>query len=223
MNVLEWDTQFFGVRIGRAELAETDVASAADAARAESLACLYLSAPAARPELVTDAVRAGALLVDVRLELDAERTTQPKPATGVRAAGEGDAELVEELAAELSAYSRFRADPRFDGERVAEMYRVWARRDLAEGAVVLAEGGSAFVAASREGDETRLDLVYVSPESSGRGLGAALAQEALRLLDTPRALVVTQAGNVPALRLYESLGFRARSAAILLHLWLNDG
>jgi ribosomal protein S18 acetylase RimI-like enzyme len=221
VNVLEWDTDFFGVRIGRADLADETVAAAVDAARRERVECLYLAAPAERPDLVTEAARAGALLVDVRLELDAE-PGELAPQSGVRIAGAGDGELVEQLAAELSTHSRFRADPRFDEGRVAEMYRIWARRCLADGVAVLAEDGRGLVAASRSGDEARLDLVYVSPESSGRGLGAALAREVLRVLDAPRALVVTQAGNVPALRMYESLGFRARAAGALLHLWLGD-
>lgn len=221
MRVLEWDTQFFGVTIGRAELAEEPLAAAVEQARKAGVRCLVGTAPASRLDLVNDATAAGARLVDLRMELTAEEEWRG-PRSGVRVAGGADEATLKELARRLSAFSRFRADPRFPAERVAAMYDVWAERCLREGAVAIAEDGSGFVGARPGEDRVRVDLVYVDPAASGRGVGGALVHCALEALGARRALVVTQAGNARALRLYERLGFRANAVDAMLHLWLDE-
>lgn len=222
MKSLAWDTDFFGIRIGRAVLPGEPVRVALEAARVEGIECLYVVAPADRLDLVNDATAHGARLVDLRMELDAETEAWPAPRVETRLATEADRGLVRALARELSAASRFRADDRFPAERIEAMYEVWADACLDSGAVAVAPDGTAFVAARADGGETRLELVYVGPDSSGRGLGGALATAVLRELGARRAHVVTQAANVPALRLYQRLGFRTRSVAATMHVWLDE-
>lgn len=220
MNRLVWDSGHFGVAIARA-----DPGAALDGelavARAEGIDCLYASAPAAEVQRIAGLVRAGGRLVDLRVEL--ERAGESEGDEGVRRATDADAEHVERAAASLAPYSRFSRDGRFAAERVAEMYRLWASRLLAEGVVVVPEGGKGGMVAVSTGDgEVRLDLVYVDPGASGHGLGAALVRGALAAAGASRARVATQAGNVAALRLYESLGFRAFTSEAIVHLWLDE-
>lgn len=67
-----------------------------------------------------------------------------------------------------------------------------------------------------------LAWLYVDPALSRRGVGRALAQEALRRMDAPRVDVEVLCGNAPALALYRSLGFRpvARESG---HMPGNEG
>jgi ribosomal protein S18 acetylase RimI-like enzyme len=218
---LEWDTRFFGVRIAQAdETAELDaeVAAAGDA----GVELLYVRVPGADATRVEHAVRRGARLVDLRAELDRAGEPPEAPA-GTRRASAADLPAVERGARQLSAASRFAADPRIAAERVAEMYLIWARACLEGGVVVLPEDGAGgFVGATHANGETRLDLVWVDPSRAGRGLGRTLVDAALAAAPAPRARVVTSATNVPAMRLYESAGFRTRSVDALLHLWLDE-
>lgn len=220
MRRLEWDSEHFGVAIGRVDgdaPLEVEIAEA----RAEGLACLYAFPAGDDLEAIARAVGAGGRLVDLRLDLSGPGDASAP--VGVRRATDADLEDVERAAVALAAYSRFSRDARFPRDRVDEMYRIWARRLLVEGIVVVPESGAGgLVAASTADGEARLDLVYVEPGVSGKGLGAALIGAALAEAGLPRARVATQAGNVPALRLYESLGFRAWSLEAVVHLWLDE-
>jgi len=225
VNVLDWDSAFFGLPIARADV-DRDPGEAVERARAAGVACLYLFVPATALEAVSEAISRGALLTDLRLVLERAGAVEGAAAAGgagpARRAGEADLPILEELAARLAAHSRFSRDPRFARERVEEMYRLRVRRCLAEGVVTLpaASARSGFAGVRVEDGVARVELVYVEPERAGAGVARALVAAALRAVAAPRAEVVTQLGNVPALRTYEALGFRVRSATTILHAWL---
>lgn len=218
---LPWDSEFFGARIARATIGGVSVAEATEAARREGVDCLYLVVPDAALAYVTEAVLAGAVLVDLRSELAGAVDSVADPA--VRAATAHDLPVLERMAEQLAESSRFRADGRFSAEAVAEMYRIWVRRCLDEGVVVVPEDEpTAFVGARGKAEEAALELVYVAAKARGTGVAQRLVAAGAHELGATRARVATQAGNVAAQRLYQSLGFRTRSVEAMLHLWLRE-
>lgn len=218
---LPWDSNFFGARIARATLDEVSLREAVAAARRDSVECLYLIIPGAALEDLSESVRAGAKLVDVRTELGGPLDSPG--ACGVRAATEADLQLLEGMAELLAESSRFRADAHFEAESVAEMYRIWVRRCMEEGVVVVPdEEVLGFVGARSFNEEAHIELVYVAPEARGAKMAHQLVAAAVEELGATRARVTTQAGNVAAQRLYQGLGFRTRSVEAVLHLWLRD-
>jgi len=221
VDQLPWDSDFFGVRVGRTAIPEEPLEDAVAAAREQAIDCLYLEVSQAQPTSIEDAVRVGARLVDLRTTLELAGPIDVGPGSRTRRATAADATLLEGMARELSAFSRFAADPRFPKAKVEEMYEIWVRRCLAEGVIAVGTEGSGMVGVRTLPDATHVELVYVSPAAAGDGLGAELLSAALA--DAPGgATVVTQAWNVPALRLYESLRFRTRSLSAILHLWLDQ-
>ncbi len=66
----------------------------------------------------------------------------------------------------------------------------------------------AMMAVSEDEGGGWIDHLYVAPEHAGRGVGSALAREALDTLSAPVRLYTFQA-NERARRFYERLGFRA--------------
>jgi len=222
LTTLPWDSEFFGVSIARAVLEEAELAEIVAAAREESVECLYLVVPEANPAIVAAAVAAGATFVDLRAELGRE-LPPPEPTGRTRLATSADVGWVLTLSADLADFSRFRADPRFPRTRIGEMYRIWARRCLDDGVVVVPESEAAgFVGAQLDGGETHIELVYVAPEARGQRFGQALVGDALAALPARRAHVATRAGNSASQRLYQSLGFRTESVEAVLHLWLDS-
>ena len=222
VQALGWDTAFFGVPIARADISPgLDVGAAAEIARNKGVACLYVYVPAADIDSVNQACALGGRVVDLRVELDV--CPEPSKPTGqTRPAESFDVDALERLARELAEVSRFRADPRFPAEKVGQMYVVWLRRCLSDGAVVVAEDGSSgFVGVLGDVAETHVELVYVAPGARGEGLAKALIADALLSRLAPRATIVTQLGNVAAQRLYEAAGFRTFSTTVILHLWLD--
>jgi GNAT superfamily N-acetyltransferase len=219
-----WDSTFFGARISEAHVDADSVDKAVDEAAAAGAECLYLFVDADDLAGIEAAVRAGARLVDLRVELEG-RVDDTTDATSAptRRATRSDREALLRQTRELASESRFARDGRIPGDRVREMYEIWLDRCLDEGVVAVPAGdGSGFVGARRDEDAAQIELVYVAAASRGKGLGRALIQEAVRSTDATTARVVTQTGNVGAQRLYQSLGLRSRGALAVLHLWLDE-
>ena len=85
------------------------------------------------------------------------------------------------------------------------------REGLFEYALRVAELDAAAAGfAAFTGDE--LAWLYVDPALSRRGVGRALVMDALERMERPASIEVLE-GNVPALKLYRSCGFREEGTA----------
>jgi ribosomal protein S18 acetylase RimI-like enzyme len=219
-----WDSAFFGARIFEAHVNANRLENVIDEAAAAAAECLYLFVDAGELSAIDTAIRSGARLVDLRLELggriDPDATDA---ATPTRAATPADRDILMSQSRELAVESRFTRDRRIPEKRVGEMYEIWLDRCLDEGVVVIPVGSAAgFVGARTDVGGTHIELVYVDAASRGQGLGRALIRGAVSGLDASEVIVVTQIGNVAAQRLYQSLGLRSRRALAVLHLWLDE-
>ena len=63
-----------------------------------------------------------------------------------------------------------------------------------------------------------IDLIAVTEPARGRGLARAMIGAAQHLARGECLRVGTQVANLPSLRLYESLGFRAVTSNYVMHL-----
>jgi ribosomal protein S18 acetylase RimI-like enzyme len=219
-----WDSTFFGVRVFEAHLRDDAFDQAVAEAARSGAECLYLFVDAGDLVNIETAVRNGARLVDLRVELDGRLRLEPDAvAPATRPATHADRDALVAQARELASESRFARDARIPDERVREMYEVWLDRCLDEGVVAVpAIGETGFVGARGDGDVARVELVYVDAASRGQSLGGALIHEAVAGLAATDVSVVTQTGNVAAQRLYQSLGLRSRATVAVLHLWLDE-
>ena len=219
-----WDSTFFGVSVFEAHLREVALDEAVAEAVQAGADCVYLFADAGDLTTIENAVRQGARLVDLRVELVGRmRTERGEQGPPTRRATQVDREVLVEQARKLARESRFARDSRISDQRVREMYEVWLDRSLNEGVVVVpAARGAGFVGARTDGDIARIDLVYVDAASRGQGLGRTLIRGAVTALAASDVSVVTQTGNVTAQRLYQSLGLRSRSTTAVFHLWLDE-
>lgn len=219
-----WDSVFFGVRVFEAHLCDAALNQAVAEADRSGAECLYLFVDAGDLVNIEKAVRNGAQLVDLRVELSGRiRVETGGAAPPTRRATHADREVLVPQATELAIESRFARDPRIPNQRVRDMYEVWLDRCLDEGVVAVpATPDAGFVGAREDGDVARIELVYVDPSSRGQGVGRALIREAVAAMAATDVSVVTQTGNVAAQRLYQSLGLRSRSTIAVLHFWLDD-
>lgn len=152
----------------------------------------------------------------------------------VEVATEVDATEVADLAGRCFTFSRFHADSRIGTNRANAVKREWARNScLGRAAVVyvvrLAGRVAGFLAVLKRegqaGSEAIIDLVGVDAAHQGKGLGRAMTLRFIRDWGerAGRLSVGTQAVNIPALRLYERLGFRISETAYVLHAHARDG
>ncbi len=208
-------------------MAETDdlfaAAAEADAKRCD---CVYLLLPTADTTHLNAAQRAGFLVVDVRVELEARRLSVAEPEHGCRIADPAtDAEWLKAVAAERFQSSRFFADPHFGAQAAARLFQAWITRGLAGGSrrVVVLDEQAGFVICDKIGSPPRGVIELIASSSAApKGTGACLMSGAHDLFlaqGLTSASVVTQAANVAALRMYERAGYRVRRTDVWLHRW----
>ena len=230
-RVLDWDSRWFGIPIGRADLPELTAAAAAavDAwAGAQGLRCVYVFADEpARFDL------AGFDPVDVRVEYELDPVPIAKGAgSPARPMRPEELERVCELSRGLFTGTRFSKDIRFPRERVRELYAEWVRRDSSggvPGCLVLETGAdlAGFVTGRMDPNEAAkglIGLIGVVGDQRGRGLGRELLAQicsAFVAAGAQRVNVVTQGSNTAACRLYEGKGGRVVSRGHWYHRWLD--
>jgi ribosomal protein S18 acetylase RimI-like enzyme len=231
---LDWDTAFFGRRIGRAEadvLTPAGVERVLAWGRDRAVECLYLLLRSDDPESHRLAERAGFVRVDDRYTLGRSLAgVPPTPPEGVRPFEPADLPALVAIARESHTDTRFFTDTRFDRERARRMYEWWVERDCGErpGDVLTAvhDGAAAgYVTCDRTADgEGQIGLIAVDRRARGRGLGGALVEAALARFAADGlagCLVVTQGRNADALRLYRRHGFEVRRVEYWYHRWAD--
>lgn len=240
VEVLDWDSRFFGFPIGRVvvtQLDERGMAALLGQARERGLRCLYFQVDPNDAISVRLAERHGFHLVDVRIVLEHPFSDRPAPVPrypvsplieigGARAA---EAPVLEDIAVEIGYTSRFCFDLDFPRDACPRLYRAWLVKALQDEtrAVLVARIGDqpvGLIACSQGEDDTGgIELAGVREGMRGRGVGTALVQAALdwfRRQGMSRVEVVTQARNVPAQRLYQQMGFFTRRMTLYYHKWL---
>ena len=234
VELLLWDTEFWGVRAARIRAATTLELSQGLVECAErGVRWASLLVPVADPHLVGAAVRAGFEVVDIRVTMSTTLHEGVEPSEACLVAPD---ELDQALLLVQDAFrtSRFYLDTHLDRVRCSEFYRTWVRNSfsgkMADAIVASRHGGTldAFVTVRREVDRTAsLPLVAVRSDRRGVGVGARVVSDALNWLrshGSSKATVVTQLANIAAIRLYESVGFSISESGVWLHHWLDpDG
>jgi ribosomal protein S18 acetylase RimI-like enzyme len=218
-----WDSTFFDLRIFEAHVRFDSLAKALREAQERRADCVYLFVGADDLPSVEAAIRAGARLVDLRVELVGDVGLEPVAGMkAARRATSADRGALLAQSALLARESRFARDDRFSFDRVRQMYEITLDRCLDEGVVsVPANELRGFVGARRTDEGVRIDLVFVDPAHRRTGVGRALVQYAAAALDATTVSVVTQAGNIGGQRLYQSLGLRSNVTVAVLHFWLD--
>lgn len=226
---LSWDTDFFGVRIGRIHgpMAEKDVALVFDWCTRERIECVYLLAGSEDDGTIRAAEGSGFHLTDVRVTL--ERSAAPGIAMPreIRMAHEGDVAQISELASSNHTDSRFYHDPHFSRERCGALYATWAQKSChgyADAVFVAEQQGrvAGYITCHNDKVSGRIGLIGVADWARGSGLGRDLIEASLHYfaqLELKVVTVVTQGRNIGAQRLYQRNGFVVRSLELWYHRW----
>lgn len=226
IETLAWDSEFFGISIGRAGADTHDFAAVAAEADAKGCDCIYLLLSAADSERVGAAQAEGFRVVDVRVELRAGTVAVTDSQHGCRAAdASADADWLKSVASQRFRYSRFYSDHNFPRDAASRMFEAWADRGLTDLGrhVVVLDDHVGFVICGRDTDASEgvIELIATSANAAP-GTGQRLmngGHEWFAAQGLQSASVVTQAANVPALRLYERFGYRVSRSSIWLHRW----
>jgi len=231
-NYLEWDSQFFGLRIARLTeryLTAEGAAAVRHWCEANRIDCLYFLADADDAQTVTLAQANGFQLVDIRVTLGC-KPGRGEPAPAVRPFQPADAPELRKIARVSHRDSRFYYDARFPRWQCDALYQTWIGRSINgwADAVLVAECDgrpagyvSCHLVPPSAGS---IGLIAVSEHCRRRGLGRQLMAAALEYFGqngVEQATVVTQARNVDSQRLYQCCGFLTQSVQLWYHCWFT--
>ncbi|HEX8491246.1 MAG TPA: GNAT family N-acetyltransferase [Pyrinomonadaceae bacterium] len=240
-RILEWDTAFFGVRIGRIEperISTDDIKRVLEWCREEQVQCLYFLCAPDDDQTVKIAEAHGFHLVDIRVDLSKQispggELSQLQPgAFAVHPYRKEDWPILQRIAETSYTDTRFFYDEHFTREQAAALYREWLRKSCDEfaDALLVAQNqenvASGFITCHVDSPQAgRIGLVGVSDEARGAGVGQLLVRAALSYFaerGVSEVGVVTQGRNLAAQRLYQKCGFRSRSLHLWYHKWFTD-
>lgn len=224
-ELLPWDSDFWGVRIGR--VLGSPGQAVDEWARAHDVACLYLCTPD-EPDAVREAEDAGFSLVEPRLTMTYRAGTEGARVDDVpvREAGPDDLPALRELAGRTEYVSRFAFDPRF-AARAAEYFAAWIER---ADAVLVADRdrrvlGYITCRLPDSGVDSWFGIVAVDDETRVRGVGTALLGEGSDWLlsrGMETVSVAVAARNIATLRYVERFGFMASRFELWFHKWYDE-
>jgi ribosomal protein S18 acetylase RimI-like enzyme len=240
MGEVKLDSERAGFQFSEAGWRET-----IQSARNESYQFLFCQFNAGYQEITAILMKQGAVVGDilVTLALDLARISgaiinDGEPAASLLELTEasiGDLPAVIDIARNSFTYSRFFQDPRFDAAKARQFYPNWIRDSF--GAVerifiLQAKTGQSlkpvlgFISLQFKEAEREIVIRLIAIDESQRGKGYAqsfidwLIREAYRNGFT-RIKVGTQAGNTPAIHLYQKNGFQTINTKNRLHIWLD--
>ena len=238
-KLLEWDSKFFGFRVGMIvpeKLNKVRLNRALDDLQRQKVRLVYWASDSNCPDSMFAGLSLGGQLVDKKVVflLD-HRTLQDRSCLRAKQITEFEGRTatqeLETLAIQSGELSRFNRDRRISRDRFEELYRTWVRRSVAKeiaDAVQVIRSKSdkvaGMVTVGRQGDRGDIGLVAVDPSCRGKGYGRMLVNAAVDHF-CERSLrfsqVVTQSENKPACRLYEAVGYRLESCQNFFHFWLH--
>lgn len=235
---LDWDSTFFGRRIGRVvnhRLTERNIEEIFRWSAAESIDCLYYLADPSDGESLRIAQKWGFLITDVRITFerkleDLNKMSRSGGDVVVRPSEEKDIPALRALARTNHRDTRFYYDPNFTDAQCSALYDVWMDKSCKgySDIVLIADVGGSIggyiTCHLDEGHIGRIGLAGVKDGFRGKGLGTLLVDQALvwfKNASAEKATVVTQGRNIKAQRLYEQCGFFTRSLEVWFHRWFT--
>jgi len=185
---------------------------------------VYCKAPAAQMRTVHALEGNGFRLVDTLLTLERPMSPPVPGNGGARVAEPEDRSAVVQVARESFSFSRFHADPGIEREVADNIKADWAGNFFSGqrgDAMLVAEAQDrivGFLQLLSSAETLIVDLIAVHPRHRRQGYAAAMIAWAQRQFSNLAAIRVgTQAANIPAMRMYERLGFRLIAAHHVFH------
>ena len=226
---LEWDSEFFKLKIGRLDLDSVEEFSEIILKSEElrqSFDLLYIFAEETLNQQLLDIN-----LVDTKTIFTKQLIDCPKEVSGVsKYLDSVVSQDLYHLAWVSGKYSRFQLDKRFPDDAYERLYGRWIEQsvagNMADSVFVHGSDGrmDGMITIGVEGREASIGLVAVDDLSQGKGIGSKLIQAVeeylLRETQVNTLKVATQWENKAACRLYEKNGFEVESKTNIYHWWL---
>ena len=222
---LEWDSHFFGYSVGHLVISQsTQKQLPALLKDAIGFKLVYVfSDEKINPE------RDDLKLVDIKTRLGKKLNNKNHTVANVHEYTGGEDDQLKTLALQSGIYSRFKIDSNFVNNEFEQLYLKWIsdsiNKTIADKVIVYKEPENnckGFVTLKFKENFSEIGLIAVDEGSRGKGIAKALldyADNCAVEVGLNRIEVVTQFDNVPAMNLYENVGYEIMTIKYIYHLW----
>lgn len=229
-EVLEWDSNFFNLRIGRLNVYKEDaIDGIKELLYQQKDKCydlIYVFVPHNFKMKKLDFIK----LVDEKVLYELNAQNQGTSFVDLDQISLYEGSLTDEifsLACISGKHSRFKLDSQFPEASFSNLYRIWIEKSILKDKVYIYKEGNAIlglITLEYINNTGVIGLLGVHPNAQGKGIGKVLINKVkLDLLNAgiPRLTVATQNKNEQACRFYESVGFSVFSITDIYHCWFN--
>lgn len=223
IDTLEWDSSFFGYKVGKLEVGEGEVISTEELLNSDYKLVYLMSNEQLTPLQLGDA---NALLVDVKLLLGkpAQKTNEHDKA--IVSLNHLTDELVN-LAIQSGVYSRYKLDGNFRNNEFERMYTTWItssveREDTAVYGFLHQDKLAGFITLAIKNNAADIGLIAVNEAQRGLNIGTkllAMAEVYATQNQLSNITVNTQLANKSALNFYIKNGYKELKRTYIYHLW----
>ncbi|ERM80350.1 hypothetical protein P872_13695 [Rhodonellum psychrophilum GCM71 = DSM 17998] len=216
---LPWDTDFFGYPVGKIDV-EVQISWEEFLQKAQDFQLVYLFSESLLEQTPTKILHVDTKCIFQKTLVPQSPTTKTiHPFTG-----EMNPEL-KALALQSGEYSRFRLDGRLVDREFERLYSRWMENALEEDSVFVFQANGeiqGMVTLSLSGENAQIGLIAVGEKARGQGIGIALlqiAESAAFDKGARRMRIPTQKTNLPAINLYQKLGYALVEEIHIYHYW----
>ena len=239
---LEWDSTFFGVRIGQVHKNSLDretVDQITKWSNKNQIDCLYLVTDADDSLTIRLAEDNGFRLVEIRILYESNLSgwdpiTRPKSNQDVviRNVRIEDIPQLQEIAKNSYQNSRWYFDPCFPEAKCQEYYQLWIKKSAEGGAsfVLVADNNGeilGYISGNRQSDiqEGSFELTAVKENARRSGIGHELFASSLDWYiqhSVKQVIVNTQGRNLGTQRMILRFGFLPYKVQLFYHRWITN-
>jgi dTDP-4-amino-4,6-dideoxy-D-galactose acyltransferase len=228
IQILDWDTNFFGYKIGKLVLTKNAEIEAAFF-KTEDYNLIYIFSEHTLSD--SNLKQIGAQLQDTKIEfikkisLDKDYSishneVEIKPLSKLT-------DSLFHLVLESGLYSRFKGDKHFVNHEFERLYKAWIEKTLndEQGKVIGAfvkDELIGFVSLSIKSGIADIGLIAVDEKARGKHIGKMLLYAAYNYAKMHKSIaitVVTQEKNIDAMHFYQNNGFEIDKKNYIYHLW----
>jgi dTDP-4-amino-4,6-dideoxy-D-galactose acyltransferase len=234
-QLLEWDTNFFGIKVARITVPNLSIEKLAyTLTELKHNGFTFIYWPASQEYNQYDIDKLGGLLVDLkttfRIDLSSAIMDESLMTDIVSPYSVSmQMEDLESLAVQSGQFSRFATDPHLSIEQFIMLYKIWVnrslRKEIAKEVLVIEEGGHAvgMVTLTEKEGRGNIGLIAVDESSRGKKYGETLVRAGQKWFvknGYKIGQVVTQGKNISACNLYLKCGYSVEKVEYFYHFWL---
>jgi len=233
LEELDWDSKFFGYKVGKIRtVGEFNISNA----EFKEYKLIYVFVKEQDFNKVREVKKRGGILMDTKIELEMKLNKQISFKNNLE---DGfTIEVLEkkdfnedtiELSLEAGKYSRFKKDKKFKNNEFENLYTKWIENSLNRVncyeifGIKFNEKIIGIVSLTKvSDDELTISLIAINKDFQNKGLGTSLILKCIEFARFNKfkiLSVTTQEENKPAMKFYKKLKFVLRKKENIYHIW----